>query len=175
MRLREWRDAAPRKDSMSAKVLPVIDAALDLLGSEPNPDCWVVWGDDPAIRYTVLVPTDAGLLMVGVRVNVPGEGPRAAGKLVRWNRVQTGELAAEVQGGHRLINFQIENHVLRGKDETADVLSEFVLIVYDAVDGRSAAPIPVSSGPSSTRPIVPPVRKAKPPVPQLPAPKGAGS
>lgn len=172
MRLREWRDTAPRKDSMSAKVLPVIDAALELLGADPNPDCWVVWGDDPAIRYAVLVPIDAGLLAVNVRVNVPGEGPRAAGKLVRWNRVQTGELAVEVQGGHRLINFQIENHVLRGKDETADVLSDFVLIVYDAVDGRTAAPL---VAPSRGGPVVTPVRKAKPPALQLPPPTETGS
>ncbi len=159
---------------MSAKVLPVVDGALELLGAEPNPDCWVVWGDDPAIRYTVLVPIDAGLLMVAVRVNVPGEGPRAAGKLVRWNRVQTGELAVEVHGGHRLVNFQLENHVLRGTDETADILSEFVLIVYDSVDGRSAAQ-PVVAAAARPGPIVTPVRKTKPPVPQLPAPKGASS
>jgi hypothetical protein len=172
MRLREWRDASPRKESMSAKVLPVIDAALDLLGSEPNPDCWVVWGDDPAIRYTVLVPSDAGLLAVNVRVNVPGEGPRAAGKLIRWSRVQTGELAVEVHGGHRLLNFQIENNVLRGTDETADILSEFVLVCYDAVDGRTGIPVAVAS--PRPGPIVTPARK-KPPVPQLPAPKGADS
>jgi hypothetical protein len=172
MRLRDWRDTAPRKDSMSAKVLPVIDAALELLGSEPNPDCWVVWGDDPAIRYTVLVPTDAGLLQVNVRVNVPGEGPRAAGKLIRWNRVQTGELAVEIQGGHRLINFQLENNVLRGKDDQADILSEFVLIVYDAVDGRTVV---VNAVAPAAKPIVTPVRRTKPPVPQLPAPREADS
>ena len=42
-----------------------------------------------ASRYMILVPTPAGLLQVHVRVNVPQEGPRASGKLVRWNRVQT--------------------------------------------------------------------------------------
>ena len=171
MRLREWRDAAPRKDSIGPKVLTVIDGALELLGAEPNPDCYIVWGDDPAVRYTVLVPTDAGLLSVNVRVNVPGEGPRAQGKLIRWNRVQSGELAVEIQGGHRLLNFQIENNVLRGSDDTAEVLSEFVLVVYDAIDGRSATPVIVSS--AAAAPIVTPTRRPpKPPVPQLPAPKG---
>lgn len=174
MRLREWRDAAPRKDSMGPKVLTVIDGTLDLLGSEPDPDCWVVWGDDPAVRYTILVPVDAGLLSVNVRVNVPGEGPRAQGKLVRWNRVQSGELSVEMQGGHRLINFQIENNVLRGKDEEAEVLSEFVMICYDAIDGRSATPQVVMAAPSKA-PIVTPTRRTKPPVPQLPAPREAGS
>ena len=174
MRLREWRDVAPRKDSMGPKILTVIDGALDLLGAEPDPDCWVVWGDDPAVRYTVLVPIEAGLLAVNVRVNVPGEGPRAQGKLVRWNRVQSGELAVEIQGGHRLLNFQIESHVLRGKDEEAEALSEFVLVCYDAIDGRSAVPqvVVASRGPA---PVVPPTRRTKPPVPQLPAPKEAGS
>ncbi len=175
MRLREWRDVAPRKDSMGPKVVSVIDEALDLLGSEPNPDCWVVWGDDPAVRYVLLVPIDAGLLTVNVRVNVPGEGPRAQGKLIRWNRVQTGELAVEIQGGHRLINFQIENNVLRGKDDEAGVLSDFVLVVYDAIDGRSAAPRVVAMAPSAKGPIVTPVRTSKAPVPQLPAPGETGS
>lgn len=174
MRLREWRDGAPRKDSMGPKVLTVIDAALELLGAEPDPDCWVVWGEDPAVRYTVLVPIDAGLLSVNVRVNVPAEGPRAQGKLIRWNRVQTGELSVEIQGGHRLIGFQIENNVLRGKDEEAEVLSEFVLIVYDAIDGRSAPPQVVMAT-AAKGPIVTPVRRTKPPVPQLPAPKEADS
>ena len=98
------------------------------------------------------------------------EGPRAQGKLIRWNRVQTGELSVEIQGGHRLIGFQIENNVLRGKDEEADVLSEFVLIVYDAIDGRSAPPQVVMAT-AAKGPIVTPARRTKPPVPQLPAPK----
>ena len=98
---------------------------------------------------------------VNVRVNVPGEGPRAQGKLIRWNRVQTGELAVEIQGGHRLINFQIESNVLRGEDEEADVLSEFVLIVYDAIDGRSAPPHGRSSATAAKGPIVTPARRTQ--------------
>ena len=165
MRLRDWRDGAPRKDSMGPKVLSVVDAALDMLGAEPNPDCWVAWGDDPAVRYTMLVPIPAGLLNVNVRVNVPGEGPRAQGKLVRWNRVQSGELSVEVQGGHRLINFQIDNNVLHGKDESADVLSEFVLVVYDAIDGRARVPgRRRASSPNAGRPVGPPDQAAGPAV-----------
>ena len=37
--------------------------------------------------------TPAGLVQAVVRVMVPQEGPRASGKIIRWNRVQTGELA----------------------------------------------------------------------------------
>ena len=51
----------------------------------------------------------AGLVQVNVRVNVPGEGPRTTGKLVRWHRVQVGELSVEIQGGHRLLTFQVES------------------------------------------------------------------
>jgi hypothetical protein len=173
MRLRDWRDGAPRKECMAPKVLTVIDEAIALLGAEPNPDCWIAWGDDPTVRYTVLVPIDAGLLFVNIRVNVPGEGPRAQGKLIRWNRVQTGELAVEIHGGRRMLNFQIEGLVLHGSDAEAEILSEFVLIVYDGMDGRSgvvvAAPSMAPAGP-----IVTPVRKKAATVPQLPAPKEAG-
>ena len=172
MRLREWRDVAPRKECMGPKVLSVIDEAIALLGAEPNPDCWVAWGDDPTVRYTVLAPIDAGLLAINVRVNVPGEGPRAQGKLVRWNRVQTGELAVEIQGGHRLLNFQIEGLVLRGSDAEAEILSEFVLIVYDGMDGRSSV-ILAGSAPSAGGPIVTPVRRKPPTVPRPARPEGS--
>lgn len=173
MRLRDWRDSAPRKECMGPKVLGVIDEAIALLGAEPNPDCWVAWGEDPTVRYTVLAPIDAGLLVINVRVNVPGEGPRAQGKLIRWNRVQTGELAVEIQGGHRMLNFQIEGLVLRGTDAEAEVLSEFVLIAYDGMDGRSGL-IVATGAPTAAGPIVTPVRKKTTTVPQLPAPKEAG-
>ena len=175
MRLSDWRATAPRKDSMSPKVMSALGAALELLGADSNPDCWIAWGDDPAVRYVVLVPIDSGLVQVSVRVNVPGEGPRAQGKLIRWNRVQTGELFAEIQGGHRLINFQIESHVLRGTDDTSDILSDFVLIVYDAIDGRSAPVRVVAQDSAKGGPIVTPKARPKPPVPQLPAPKETGS
>ncbi|MCP6769890.1 hypothetical protein NL529_34090, partial [Klebsiella pneumoniae] len=78
------------------------------------------------------------------------------GKLIRWNRVQTGELAVEVQGGHRMLNFQVEGIVVRGTDSEAEVLSEFVLIMYDGMDGRSAV-IVAGSAPTAAGPIVTPV------------------
>ena len=51
-------------------------------------------GRRPGRPLRVLVPTDAGLLQVLVRVNVPGEGPRASAKVIRWSRLQLGELGA---------------------------------------------------------------------------------
>ena len=120
MRLSEWPKRAPHKESMAPKVLAVLKPVLSGLGAKPDPSCWVAWGDDPAARYTVLVPTAPGLVQVIVRVNVPQEGPRASGKLIRWNRVQLGELGVEIQGGHRLVSFQIDTQVLNRGDSKAE-------------------------------------------------------
>jgi hypothetical protein len=73
---------------------------------------------------------------------VPQEGPRAAGKLLRWNRVQTGELAIDMASGHRLVSFQIENVLLRGTDDEGDAVSAFALEVYAAMDGPTPSAPP---------------------------------
>ena len=139
MRLSDWRGQAPSVDAVSPKVLAVVEAALVTLGAERDPECWVAWGDDPAVRYVIFAPTPGGLAQVGVRVNVPGEGPRAGGKVVRWGRVQLGELGVEIQGGHRLVTFQIETQVLNGVDDTADRIAAFAQALFAAVDGRPVA------------------------------------
>jgi hypothetical protein len=141
MRLSAWRAAAPRKEAATAKVAVVIDPILAAFGAEPDPHCWVVWGDEPAVRFVILVPTDAGLIHCFVRVNVPQEGPRATTKLVRWNRVQIGELGLETQAGHRLLSFQVEQQVLRGVDDEADRVAAFALRVIAAIDGRPLPPV----------------------------------
>ena len=140
MRFSEWRAKAPFKESVSPKVLAIVEPALELLGADRDPECWVAWGDDPASRYTLFAPTATGLAQVIVRVNVPGEGPRAAGKIVRWSRVQLGELAVEMQGGHRLVTFQVEAQVLNGADGAADAIGSFAQQLFAAVDGRPIAP-----------------------------------
>jgi hypothetical protein len=141
MRLSEWPERAPHAGSMAPKVRAAIESVLTSLGAGPDPSCWVLWGDDPAARYTVLVPTPAGLVQVVVRVNVPQEGPRAAGKLIRWNRVQTGEFAVETAaGGHRLISFQVEGAILRGTDDEVEAISAMALEVFAAIDGRAIEP-----------------------------------
>lgn len=139
MRLSEWRKAAPSKVAITAKVTAVVDPVLASFGVGADPDGWVAWGEEPSQRYTILVPMVAGLLTCYVRVNVPGEGPRAAAKLLRWNRVQLGELAIETQGGHRLLSFQVEQLVLRGADNEADRIAAFALDLFGAVDGRPRA------------------------------------
>jgi hypothetical protein len=149
MRLSEWRAKAPAKDAGGPKVAAVVDAVIDALGAERDPHCWVVWGEDPAVRYTIFVPTDAGLISSFVRVNIPGEGPRATTKLVRWSRVSIGELTIETQAGHRLLSFQIEQQVLRGADAEADRVAAFALRVIAAIDGRASPPNIERSGRSS--------------------------
>ena len=137
MRLSEWSKRAPHDGSMTPKVLATVTPILTGLGAAKDPQCWVAWGDDPEARYVILTPTAAGLIQIHVRVMVPQEGPRASGKLVRWNRVQTGELSVEVAGGHRLAGFQIDNTILRGTDEEGDAVSSFARDVYAAMDRQS--------------------------------------
>ena len=152
MRFSEWRGRAPMKDSVGPKVIPVVEAALVTLGAERDPECWVAWGDDPAVRYLVLAPTPSGLVQLNVRVNVPGEGPRAGGKIVRWARVQLGELGVEIQGGHRLVTFQVDTLVLNGVDEAADRVAAFAQALFAAIDGRPITPAAASkrSAPRAT-------------------------
>ena len=152
MRLSDWRARAPFKESVAPKVLTAVDAALAALGAEVDPECWVLWGDEPASRYLIFIPTPSGLVQVNVRVAVPGEGPRASGKIVRWNRVQLGELAVEIRAGHRLATFQVETQPLNGSDATADAIATFAQALFAAVDGR-AVPIagPVKKGPPGKR------------------------
>ncbi len=173
MRLSDWRGRTPHRDSMTSKVVAVIEPLVTAMGASDDPMCWVIWGDDPSMRYVILVPTEAGLLQVNVRVNVPQEGPRASGKLVRWNRVQVGELAMEVASGHRLLSFQVENQILKGSDADADAIAAFALELFAAIDGRTVV-VARSTG-RSTRAKArakAPARKAPAPVPQLPPPPG---
>jgi hypothetical protein len=144
MRLSEWRASSPSKAAGTAKIAAIVDPVLQALGAEPDPHCWVAWGEDPAVRHTIFVPTPAGLITSYVRVNVSGEGPRATAKLIRWSRVQLGELSLETQADHRLLTFQVEQHVLHGADDKADQIGRFALQLMAAVDGRELPPAPVS-------------------------------
>ena len=156
MRLSEWQADAPHRDAMTPKVLGPARDALALLGADRDPECWIVWGDDPGVRWTILAPALAGLAQVNVRVNVPGEGPRSAGKLVRWHRVQVGELSVEIQGGHRVVTFQVESHLLHGADAASDAVAAFADRFFAAMDGRSlsarAPDVIELSGPKGSEP-----------------------
>ena len=149
MRLSEWSAVAPVREAAAPKVLAVAEAALATLGATPDPTCWVGWGDDPGVRWVLLAPTPAGLIAVHVRVNLPQEGPRAAGKLIRWSRVQLGEVAVEVQGAHRIMSATVEGVILRGADADADAVAAFLQVVVAAIDGRPL-PVRVASPPAVT-------------------------
>ncbi len=140
MRLSEWRARAPHKNAESSRIAAVVDPVMVAFGADPDPHCWVAWGDEPTARFTILAPTDPGLISCFVRI-VPGEGPRATTKLVRWQRVAIGELAVETQGGRRLLSFQIEGQILRGIDDEADRVAAFALRVIAAIDGRPLPPV----------------------------------
>jgi hypothetical protein len=136
MRLSDWRATAKPREALGPKVTGVLQSVLGTLGAEDDPHVWIAWGDDPASRYTVFVPTPPGMVVAAVRVNVPQEGPRVSAKLVRWSKVQPGELAIEAQAGHRLLSFQLEGQVMKGIDEDADSVARFILVVLAAIDGR---------------------------------------
>jgi hypothetical protein len=136
---------------MSEKVAQAYDPVLAVLGSEPDPVAHVVWGDDPDQRYQILAAAPAGLVVVNVRVNVPQEGPRASGKLVRWGRLTVGELSVEAHHGHRQVTGQIENTILQGTDEVADEIGAFVALVLGRIDGRDVGA--VASAASGSAPL----------------------
>ena len=141
MRLSDWRASPQGEKVMTDKVASAYGPAMAVLGTPDDPVAHVVWGDDPSQRYVILAVSDAGLVVVHVRVNVPQEGPRASARLVRWSRVQVGELSVEAHHGHRHVTSLIENLVLQGTDEDADEIGAFIAHVVAYIDGRP----PVSS------------------------------
>jgi hypothetical protein len=136
MRLSDWRASAKPREALGPKVTEVLQSALSTLGAEDDPHAWIVWGEDPAMRYMVFVPTPPGLIVAAVRVNVPQEGPRVSAKLVRWSKLQPTELTVEARAGHRMLSFQLEQQVLKGIDGAADAIARFILVVLAAIDGR---------------------------------------
>jgi hypothetical protein len=137
MRLSEFVAASNVPAAVSPKVLAAVRPVLVAIGAGEDPVGWFAAEDDPAARWAFLVPMAAGLVTCHVRVNVPGEGPRASARLVRWQRVQTGELSVESGGGsRRIISFVIDNRVVRATDAEGDAVAAFAHAVFDAMDGR---------------------------------------
>jgi hypothetical protein len=136
MRLSGWRAKAPGRDGINPKVLETVGSILEALGAEADPHCWVTWGDETGSRWTLMAPSSAGLAVVNVRAGGPQEGARAGGRLVRWSKVQLGELAAEAERGHRLVMFQIEGQPIRGTDDNADDVAAFAGLALAGLEGR---------------------------------------
>ena len=152
MLLSDWRSSPQGEKVMTDKVASAYGPAMTVLGADDDPVAHVVWGDDPDHRYLILVASPAGLIVVHVRVNVPQEGPRASAKLVRWNRVQVGELSVEAHHGHRHVTSQIENTVLQGTDDEADLIGGFVAHVLACIDGRTLGGADVRLGVAGGQP-----------------------
>jgi hypothetical protein len=136
MRLNDWRRIAPDPTCLGEDMLAALGRLLPGMGSEADPECWVVWGEDPERRYSVLVPTAVGVLVVAVRVGAGADGPRVTGKLARWSKLSLGEISLEVTGERRIIAVQVEGMVLKGVDEEADRICEFCLALAAGVEGR---------------------------------------
>lgn len=139
MRLSEWRAAAPHMDAMSESVMQVLQPVVSGLGVGADAPFWVVWGEEPQSRYTLFAPTHAGLAVIAVRVRASMEGAHATGRLVRWSRVQIGDLSVEGQAGHHLLSAQLEGAIMRAVDAEADRMGAFLQSVFAGIDGR---PIP---------------------------------
>lgn len=152
MRLSEWRAVAPHEECVSVRVLAAIEPVLVGLGADTDPPCWIAWGDDPTTRYSILALADSGMISCHVRVNVPQEGPRASGKLVRWSRIQVGELSVEHQGGHSLTSFQVEAQPLRGVDAEGERVAAFALDLIAGIDGRPFPSLAVRHAPIGPSP-----------------------
>ncbi len=160
MRLSEFVAASTVPASVTPKVLAAVLPVLVAVGAGEDPVGWFAVDDDPAARWAFLAPLPAGLVTCHVRVNVPGEGPRASARLVRWARVQHGELGVESGAGNRrIVSFVIDGRVVRAADAEGDAVAAFAHAVFDAVDGRA----PAAGGAAASAP--------GPTFPELPAPR----
>lgn len=144
MRLSEWRRTAPTVESISGAVLAMLKPVFADLGADADPTCWVVWGEDPEARYSILVPTVAGLITAAIRTANQGGTPRATAKLVRWPKLSVSELNLESNGEHRIIVVQVETLYLKGVDEEADRICEFVRDLIAEIDDRHAPQAPIA-------------------------------
>lgn len=143
MRLSEWREKAPLPEAASDRVMAVVQPLLVDLGARADAECWVVWGEDPGMKYSILSSSLAGLITVAVRPIGGEEGPRATAKLVRWSKLNVSELSVEASGGHRIVAVQVDSHVLKGFDDEADRICEFVRGLVAGIENRSAAQVVV--------------------------------
>jgi hypothetical protein len=145
MRLSEWRKAAPNDAVLDDSVIAVVGPVLGDLGAETDPECWIAWGDDPDVRYSLLAPTPIGLITLAIRFTTQEDGPRVIAKLIRWSKVSVSELGVESGSGRRIVAVQVENVVLKGVDEEADRICEFVRMLIAGVDDRQQSLAPFTA------------------------------
>ncbi len=136
MRLSSWRTKAPGKGGINPKVIETVGSILAALGAEPDPHCWVTWGDETGGRWSLIAPCEQGMAVVNIRAGGLDDGSRVGGRLVRWSKVQVGELAAEAERGHRLVMFQVEGQPIRGTDDNAADVAAFARLTLAGLEGR---------------------------------------
>jgi hypothetical protein len=56
------------------------------------------------------------------------------------NIISGNHIGVEIQGGHRLVTFQVDTLVLNGVDEAADRVAAFAQALFAAIDGRPITP-----------------------------------
>ena len=138
MRLTEWRKKAPVRDAIDDRVMAVLGFLLSDFGADPDPECHLVWGDHPDLRYSVLVPVAAGLVSIAVRT----QDARATARLIRWPKLAIGEFSVEATGERRVVAVQVESYVLKGSDAEADLVAEFVRGLVLRADNLATTPVP---------------------------------
>ena len=148
MRLSEWRRRAPAPGALEAPVLDVLVPVLADVGADPDPECWIAWGEDPEARYAILVPVPAGLVTITVRPPVGSEDARVTAKVIRWPKLSLGEFSLDAAAGRRVIVVQVEDFIIKGVDSEADRICEFMRGLVIAADGR---------GPIAATPVAPAV------------------
>jgi hypothetical protein len=120
-----------------------------------------------------MAPTSAGLIVGAVRIGGGTEEPRVNGKLVRWGKLQVSELSVEASAGLRIVAVQVEGQVLKGVDDEADRICEFVRDLLAAIDGRAAwqtsGPITVQAMPQAA--VAPRAKAPAPTAARKPAAK----
>ena len=163
MRLSEWRAASPSKEAGGAKVAATVDPVLRSLGAEHGSGLLGRVGRRTG-RSLHDLRSDRGrphhVLSSGS--TSPARARGRAAKLIRWSRVQLGELAIETQGGHRILSFQVEQQVLQGADDKADRIARFAPASSSqrSTAGRSPRSRPRSAAPTAKPPR--PAAAAKP-------------
>ena len=139
MQFSDWCETDEGRRRIPEPLVTLIGNAMRTLGVPLDAPAHVIWGDQPGQRFMVMLACDAGLAILGVRPSTPQEGPRVSGRLLRWSRVQVGELAIEAHHGHVQASAQMEGQVLQGLDAAGAQVAGWMAEVYRRVEGASRA------------------------------------
>ena len=170
VRLSDWRAAAPRKDSMAPKVTGTIEAALSMLGRRRRPGVLGGVGrrsGHPLLDLRAKRPRAWPRSTSGSTSPARARGPRASSSAGTASSSASSRSRSRAATGWSTSRSRATSFAAPTTD--ADVVAEFVMTLYDAVDGRTAPPPAASAaGPAQAK-----AKRRGKPVPLLPPPKGA--